>query len=322
VRFSTLGLASLALAVSPLVAAKDACLTAPGRSHEKLESHCESLSYGGRVRTYQLYVPARLHEPAPLLFVLHGGGGSGANMALMSRQGFNRIADREGAIVVYPDGVGRNWNDGRSGVRSRAMEENVDDVGFLRALARELSTRYRVDAKRIYSTGISNGGFMSFRLACEAADVFAAIAPVAANLSEDLGSRCRPSRPVSVAILNGTHDPLVPWAGGRVGSMGVNRGMAWSTEKTLDTWAALDGCREKSDDQVIEKIPDDDTSVVLHVRSQCRAGSEVRLYEIRGGGHTWPRGEKHLAERWVGKVSQELDGAEEIWQFLSAHRAE
>jgi polyhydroxybutyrate depolymerase len=322
VRFSALGLALLALAVSPLVTANDACLALRGRSHGKLETRCESLSYGGRIRTYQLYVPTRLHDPAPLLVVLHGGGGSGANMALMSRQTFNRIADREGVIVIYPDGVGRNWNDGRTGLRSPAMKENIDDVGFLRALVHEMSTRHHVDAKRIYSTGISNGGFMSFRLACEAADVFAAIAPVAATLSDDLGPRCHPSKPVSVAILNGTNDPLVPWAGGEVSALGIKRGTVWSAEKTLDTWAALDGCREKSDDQVIDKVPGDDTSVILHVRSQCRAGSEVRLYEIRGGGHTWPRGEKYLTERLVGKVSQELDGAEEIWRFLSAHQAE
>jgi polyhydroxybutyrate depolymerase len=310
------------LVASSVVTAKDACLSARGRSHEKLETRCESLSHNGRARTYQLYVSTQLHEPAPLVLVLHGGGGSGANMALMSRQTFNRIADRDGIIVVYPDGVGRNWNDGRSGVRSPAMNENVDDVGFLRALVRELSARYRVDSKRIYSAGISNGGFMSFRLACEAADVFAAVAPVAATLSEDLGPRCHPSKPVSIAILNGTDDPIVPWAGGQVSALRAKRGNVWSSEKTLDMWAALDGCREKSDDQVIDKVPDDGTSVILHVRSQCRAGSEARLYEIRGGGHTWPRGEKYLTERLVGKVSQELDGAEEIWRFLSAHSRE
>jgi polyhydroxybutyrate depolymerase len=271
------------------------------------------------VRTYRLYVPTRLHEPAPLLFVLHGGGGSGSNMELMTRQEFNRIADRDGVIIVYPDGIGRNWNDGRSNVRSTAMEEHVDDVGFFRALVRELSMRYPVDAKRVYSTGISNGGFMSFRLACDAADVFAAVAPVAANLSADIGPTCKPSRPVSVAILNGTEDPLVPWNGGQVGRFGIRRGEAWSTEKTFDTWAMLDGCTERSDDQVIDNVADDHTSVVLHVRSRCKAGTEVRLYEIQGGGHNWPRGEKYLGEAIVGRISQELDGAREVWSFLSAH---
>src|SRR5262245_7308993 len=239
-------LLSLGLAPSSpaIAAAKDTCLPNRGRIHGTLESRCESLTHEGRTRTYRVYVPQRLHDPAPLVFVLHGGGGSGANMELMTRQGFNRMADRDGALVVYPDGVGRNWNDGRSGLRSQAMEENVDDVGFFRTLVRNLSARYRVDAKRVYSTGISNGGFMSFRLACVAADVFAAIAPAASNLSEDIGPRCTPSRPVSVAILNGTEDPLVPWAGGQVGSLGIKRGMAWSTEKTFERWAALNGCRE------------------------------------------------------------------------------
>jgi polyhydroxybutyrate depolymerase len=311
----------VAASSSPALAAKDACLPNRGRIQGTLESRCESLTHEGRTRTYRLYVPQRLQEPAPLLLVLHGGGGSGANMELMTRQGFNRMADRDGAIVVYPDGIARNWNDGRSGVRSKAMEENVDDVGFFRTLVRDLSARYRVDAKRVYSTGISNGGFMSFRLACDAADVIAAIAPVASNLSADIGPRCKPSRPVAVAMMNGTDDPLVPWHGGQIGVAGIQRGKAWSTEKTLETWTTLDGCRERSDDQVIDKVEDDGTSVVLHVRSQCKAGSEVRLYEIRGGGHTWPGGAKYLTEGLVGRTSQELDGAQEVWEFLSAHRA-
>jgi polyhydroxybutyrate depolymerase len=312
----------LALTASPAYAANTACLSSRGRIQGPLESQCESLNHDGRVRTYRLYVPSSLHEPAPLLLVLHGGGGSGSNMELMTHRGFNRVADRDGALVVYPDGVGRNWNDGRTDVRAKAMQEHVDDVGFLRALVRELSARYRLDAKRVYSTGISNGGFMSFRLACDAADVFAAVAPVAANLSVDLGPQCKPSRPVSVAMLNGTEDPLVPWKGGQVGLWGIKRGEAWSSEQTFDTWATLDGCTVKSDDQVFDNDEDDGTSVVLHVRSQCRGGTEVRLYEIRGGGHNWPRGEKYLSERIVGRISQELDGVKEVWGFLSAQRAQ
>src|SRR5262245_14337431 len=116
----------LALVASPALRASDDCLSSRGRIQGRLESQCASLKHDGRVRTYRLYVPANLHRPAPLLFVLHGGGGSGSNMELMTHQDFNRIADRDGVVVVYPDGVGRNWNDGRSGVQSKAMQENVD----------------------------------------------------------------------------------------------------------------------------------------------------------------------------------------------------
>ena len=311
----------IAVLTSSAVAAKDSCLASRGRIQGKVESRCESVDHDGRMRTYRLYVPANLkQQPAPLIFVLHGGGGSGSNMELMTHGDFNRVADRDSAIVVYPDGVGRNWNDGRSNVRSKAMQEDVDDLGFFRLLIRNLSARYRVDAKRVYSTGISNGGFMSFRLACDAADVFTAVAPVAANLSVDLAPRCKPARPVSVAILNGTEDPLVPWTGGQVGLWGIKRGEAWSSDKTLETWAKLDGCTVASDDQVFDKNVDDGTSVVLHVRSRCKANTEVRLYEIRGGGHTWPRGEKYLTDRIVGRTSQELDGVKEVWEFLSAQK--
>jgi polyhydroxybutyrate depolymerase len=302
-----------------LAAKEDGCIRSRGRLQGTLETRCETIMHDGRERTYRLYVPARLRDPAPLLFVLHGGGGSGGNMEVMTKQEFNRIADREGALVVYPEGVGRNWNDGRSHVRSKAMQEKIDDVGFFRAIVRELSSQHHVDAHRIYSTGISNGGFMSYRLACDSADVFAAVAPVAANLSADLGPECKPARPVSVAILNGTDDPIVPWDGGQVGTYGIKRGMAWSALQTFETWASLDHCRKSSTDPVVDRVGDDGTSYVLHRRTECDEDTEVRLYEIRGGGHNWPSGMKYLGEGIVGKITQELDGGTVIWSFLSAH---
>jgi len=123
-------------------------------------------------RTFRLYVPAKTAEGAlPLILVLHGGGGTGGNMEWLTRQGFNRIADREGAIVAYPDGVGHSWNDGRPDLQSRAASEKVDDLGYLRELPHEISATLPVDVARVYATGISNGGFMAYRLACDAANV-------------------------------------------------------------------------------------------------------------------------------------------------------
>jgi polyhydroxybutyrate depolymerase len=309
--------ATLLFLVQPCIVHADACLSTLGwQLRGELESRCESLEAGGRTRTYRIYVPGHLANPAPLVFVLHGGGGSGSAQERITKGGFNRIADSEGIIVAYPDGVGRNWNDGRSDVSSSAFKDNVDDVGFFKALLEQLAAKYPVDRKRVFATGMSNGGFMSYRLACDAADIFLAVAPVVAGLSVDLGPRCRPQHPVSVLILNGTEDPLIPWEGGHVGAFGISRGQTWSAMQTYEKWIELDACKVRSDEPEVNAVADDHTSVVRHRATACKGGAEVRLDEIRGGGHNWPRGAKYLGVTFVGRISQELDGNAEIWSFF------
>jgi polyhydroxybutyrate depolymerase len=235
-------------------------------------------------------------------------------MEQLTRGAFNRIADRDGAIVVYPEGVGRHWNDGRD-LHDTAARENVDDVGFMLALVEDVARNHPLDRGRIFATGISNGGFMSMRLACDAAETFAAVAPVTAVLSEKLGARCAPSRPVAIMIINGTEDPLVPWAGGMVKVLGVSRGAVWSADRTFERWLELDGCGHRGDGALTDNDPADKTAVVVH-RERCRGDVEVRLYEIQGGGHTWPGGVAYASELLVGRVSRELDASEEIWTFM------
>jgi polyhydroxybutyrate depolymerase len=317
VKFKIIGALALLVASGALHA--DDCVSSRGlRLRGDVESRCEMLSFDGLTRSYRIYVPTHVGTPAPVVFALHGGGGSGSGMELVTSGGFNRIADREGVIIVYPDGVGRNWNDGRSDVGSRAFKENLDDVGFLKAVLEAVAARYPVDTRRVFATGISNGGFMSFRLACEAADTFLAVAPVVAGLSVDLGPRCKPKRPVSVAIMNGTEDPLVPWKGGYVSALGIKRGATWSAERTYDKWIELDACKVRFDEPEVNQVADDETSLVRHRAVSCAAGAEVRLYEIRGGGHNWPRGAKYLGVAIVGRITQEFDGTEEIWRFFKS----
>jgi polyhydroxybutyrate depolymerase len=283
-----------------------------------VEATCFSMEHAGRQRTTRIYPAYRRTAAASLIFVLHGGGGSASSMELLTRGAFNRIADREGAVVVYPEGVGRHWNDGRD-LPETAARDNVDDVGFILALIEELARQYGLDRGRIFSTGISNGGFMSMRLACDAAETFAAVAPVTAVLSENLGARCAPSRPVAIMIINGTEDPLVPWAGGTVKVLGVSRGAVWSAERTFERWLELDGCsRHRGEGARTDNDPADKTAVVVHLE-RCRGDVEVRLYEIEGGGHTWPGGVAYANERLVGRVSQELDASAEIWKFMNGN---
>ncbi len=241
-------------------------------------------------------------------------------MEWLTRQGFNRIADHDGAIIAYPDGIGHRWNDGRLDARGGAPDQKADDVGFLRALPGQISTSFPVDPRRVYAAGISNGGLMSYRLACDTADVFAAVAAVAANMSEALAPRCAPSRPVSVAIFNGTADPIMPWNGGPIKVLWSARGTVLSTQDTAKRWVGLDRCGTAlQQGTVIQGEGEDDGTAVMPWTTQCAGNTEIRLYEIRAGGHTWPQGESYLGEWIVGKVSRQINANQTIWQFFRRH---
>jgi polyhydroxybutyrate depolymerase len=240
-------------------------------------------------------------------------------MEWLTRQGFNRIADRESAIVVYPDGIAAGWNDGRAAVAERTGARNIDDLGYLRALPRALASRFAVDPLRVYAAGMSNGGIMSLRLACEAADVFAAVAAVAANLPRELASRCKPSRAISVALIGGTEDPIMPWQGGTIKVMQSERGEVLSAAETVDRWVRLDHCGPLRAGERLDMQADDQTAVIPHT-ARCIDDTEVQLHEVQGGGHTWPSGEQYLPEAIVGRVSREIDANEVIWNFVVQHR--
>ena len=280
------------------------------------EARCEALTVGGRQRTFRIYVPAHLAAAAPVLFVLHGGGGGGAGMEELTRHGFNRRADEAGALVVYPDGVGHGWNDGRKDIDSRSAKEDVDDVGFLRSLAASLEKRFPVDASRVVVTGMSNGGIMTLRLACEARDVFKGFVAVAASLGADIATACAADGITRLALIDGTADPLVPWAGGAVAVLGATRGRVIGAKATFDHFMAAAKCGEQHDDAPLDRVADDGTQLTLHRATGCEGGADLRLYEIDGGGHAWPGGLRYAREWLIGKVSRELDATDETWRFL------
>jgi polyhydroxybutyrate depolymerase len=201
-----------------------------------------TLPHDGLDRSYWVYAPDSLDAgtPAPLVLALHGGGGTGKGMCTLAG-GLMAVADEQGLLLVCPDGVERHWNDGRGIDDWRAHAEKIDDVGFLTALVEQLSEQWSIDREAVFVTGISNGGLMSYRMACERADLVRAIAAVTASLPETL--ECEPSRPVSVLILNGTDDPLVPYEGGEVTVLGRQLGRVRSTEETYQFWGEIDGCR-------------------------------------------------------------------------------
>ena len=269
----------------------------------------ETLKSGGDLRNYWLVRPEGIEKtkPAPLLMVLHGSAGSGEDMMTVTQRGFERLADKEKFVVVYPDALERRWND---------QGGTVDDVGFLLAIVDKLVADGLVDKNRVYVAGISNGGMMAQRLACEQADRIAGIATVAGGLPTGLTGTCKPARALPVLVIHGTEDPIVPWAGGAVAGF-EEFGKVLSARETAGFWAANNRC---GDGGVIAAEPDrdpkDGTRVKLEVFASCPAGAAVKLAAIEGGGHTWPGGYQYLPERFIGRTSQDVDANSLIWNFF------
>ncbi|MBN1967357.1 MAG: prolyl oligopeptidase family serine peptidase [Anaerolineae bacterium] len=274
-----------------------------------------TFEHDGLTRTYRLYVPANhdAAQPVPLLFALHGGGGNSRSMERLTEGGFNRLADAHDFLVVYPDGLNQAWNDGRL-ITGQASD--ADDVGFLLALLDDLATRYAIDPARVFATGISNGGAMSFRLACDAADRFAAVAPVAMNFPVELARTCTPAEPVALLMITGMDDPIVPYGGGPIRVLFSTRGEVMPAAESAAWWAVVDGCGAAESAQLADAAPDDGTSLVRTVYQDCAPGA-VTLLTVTGGGHTWPGGWQYFGERLIGRTSREIDASAVIWDFFA-----
>ena len=236
------------------------------------EHLASTFEHDGVERTYDLYVPEAYDgaRQLPLVFNLHGLTSNPWQQAFFSQM--NAFADEYEVVVVYPAGLGASWNAGAC--CGDAVTQERDDVGFVRALAAELQATLCVDPLRTYATGMSNGGFLSHRLACEAADVFAAVAPVAGVLgipAED----CQPVRPVPILHFHGTQDALVPYEGSEV--LGFV-----SVSETFAGWAARDGCTDEPE------ITFEQDNVSCSTYDECDDGVEVTLCTTEGDGHCWP----------------------------------
>jgi polyhydroxybutyrate depolymerase len=290
-------------------------LAAP-KSDRQAQTH--TIKVGDRERSYIVHLPSRLPKDKPVALVLafHGGGGQAAGMERMT--GFGKLADKEGFLVVYPEGISKNWNDGRENPNSVAFKEKVDDVAFVAALIDALGKQHKIDAKRVYATGISNGAIFSHYLAAKLSGKIAAIAPVVGGIADPFHKEFSPEKPVSVLILQGTKDPLVPYEGGPIRP--GKRGKVIGTDEAVRLWVRHNGCQAKA---IEEELPDTDPKDGCTVKrfryEKGQAGTEVVLYKIEGGGHTWPGGIQYLSEKLIGKVCRDFDGTTVIWEFFRKH---
>ena len=276
------------------------------------------MEFGGRERNYIVHLPPKekMNASVPLLFHLHGGGGTAKGTAGLTFGRFNELADRDGFIVVYPNAINKNWNDGRKLEDVIAWKEDIDDVGFITAIVDKLKQKYKIDNKRIFTTGMSNGGFMTSRLLCDRADIFSGGAILTASLSKDYMPKCDPEKPVAVMVMNGTEDPLIPYDGGLIKVFRKTRGEIVSTDEIVDFWKDKNGCTVKKNTVALPDSTADDTTVIVEEYSNCQDRGALVLYTIKGGGHTWPGGKQYLGERWIGKTNRDIVACDVIWEFF------
>jgi polyhydroxybutyrate depolymerase len=282
---------------------------APGQHHR-------TLAVEDVQRDYFVYVPTtKVAQPKagwPLVLVFHGGGSNAEQMIEFCEM--NATADKHGFVVVYPNGSGRvagikTFNGGNC--CGYARRRKIDDVKFTRAVVDDVRTVVSIDARRVYATGMSNGAVMCYRLASEAADLVAAIAPIAGPMGTE---KCSPSRPVSICHFHGTDDEFARYAGGS-GKRSVTRTDFYSVEFSLNCWIKANGC---STEARVTKLPqkvDDGTQVTRYEYGGGRSGSEVVHYRIEGGGHTWPGHEPRFD--YLGKSTGNIDANEAMWEFFA-----
>ena len=284
-------------------------------------------------RDYLVFVPPGYdaRTPMPVMVLLHGRPSNAAAMARITDM--NAVARRHGFIVVYPEGLNNEWNAQfdlyttssrsvhTSGNESVGLKQ--DDVGFLKTLMADLRLDLNIDPARMYIAGFSNGGFMTMRMACSAADTFAAFAEVGSALYPVMADLCRGSKPTPILFMHGTKDPSIPIDGVRVrdSQSGIARPVTWGVKETVALFAKRNGCSNTGLSTTFGtsgRSPG--TFVVRFVPKDCRPNTPVVFWIVDGGGHTWPGVAGVMDEQRFGLTNMDINASEKIWEFVSPHR--
>lgn len=271
-----------------------------------------NLTVDGNGRSFIIYLPTGYNNAGkmPLIFSIHGGGGTPEDMIKLAN--FKNIADRDKVVLVFPAGIQNNWNDGRP---TTPNQLGINDVSFFNQICDYMIANYSVDELRIYATGISNGGFMSSRLGCELSNKIVAIAVDAATIeATTIAPNCNPVKSVPAIFIHGTNDNFAPFNGG-TSTVGAG-GTVLSHFQAIDKWVTINGCNTTPTITDLPDIANDGTTIKRRIYSGGTNGSEVVSYVVLNGGHTWPQGFQYLPETIIGKTSQDMNACEVIWEFF------
>lgn len=280
------------------------------------------LNFEDYERSFEIYIPANYSDKLsyPVVFILHGGGGSAKGLIRTTNSRFNELADENGFIAVYPNGIEKSWNDGARDSVGIARKLNINDVGFFEKMLENLDAEYNIDTKNIFVCGISNGGFMAQRLAFELSDKIKGIGVVAANLSKVLERQKYPENPVSVIFINGTDDPIVPYNGGEVCVFRKKRGEIFSVVETITIWKKINACTQETEQYVYPDTANNDNCNAIKSEwiNPENPKLKVAAVTIKNGGHTWPGTRRNLPKWLVGNTNKDMNGCDEIWNFFAS----
>ena len=275
----------------------------------------KTIDIDGLERRYLVFVPTNATDAMPVVLAFHGGGGTPRQME--QHTALNAVAEEEKFVLVYPEAVGSNWNDGRGGKFILAQRENISDVQFVRRLIDVLARDYRIDRGRVFAAGISNGAAMAHRLAAEASDVIAAIAAVAGGIAPAIVETFEPEFPVSILIIQGDSDPFVPISGGTVvAGRGRVRGVVGPMKEVVESYVRRNGNIGNPVLTTLAAELNDGTTVEITKHLDGPGGVRSWFYVVKNGGHAWPGRPALATEAVIGKVSQQFSATETICEFF------
>ena len=268
------------------------------------------IEHEGLERSFLIYVPKNIKENAPLVVAIHGYTSSAKT--LMGYSGINQIADKEGFLVAYPQGTKDSRDNYFFNVGYEFHSDSkVNDVNFIREIVLNLTKDYKLNSKRVFATGMSNGGDMSYLLACTSSDLFTAVAPVAGVMMKDTLENCNPEKKIPIFEIHGTKDSISKFEGD------MNNEDKWGAyydlPSTIEFWVNKHALNEKETIQLENKNTEDGTTITFERYWSDESQREVWFYIVNDGNHTWP-GMTGLFSR---TANQDINSAEEIWKFFS-----
>ena len=280
-----------------------------------------TIIHEGIEREYILHVPENLNNDSSIVFVIHGYTGSAEGIAAYS--GMNSIAEREGFIAVYPQGTIDSYGNAFFNVGYEFNDDSpINDVSFIRELVKSISQEFNLKRKRAFATGMSNGGDMSYLLACTSSDLFKAVAPVAGVLMKGLKDSCELNSPVPVFEIHGTADKMSLFEGDLNNEEGW--GAYYDLPSTIDFFAERYQLVNKSVKQITSKESGADYDIFFERHWTNDLEEEVWMYRIEGGRHVWP-GSKFkwwddpLARLYFGSGNEDINASEEVWAFFKKY---
>ncbi|MGV6852404.1 MAG: alpha/beta hydrolase family esterase, partial [bacterium] len=284
-------------------------------SHKQLEH--QTIQVNTIQRSYYIHNnQQKSTQLQPAFIFLHGGSEHPKSAAKNTR--LNRYADQYGFVAVYPLGINKHWNDGRGIYYDSKQDTLADDVQFLSKLIDHLIKYNQVDPAKVYLAGMSNGGIMAQRAACELSHQLAAVASISSSMASNIVNNCKPTHPISVLLINGTKDPIVPFEGGEVHFFRKSMGYVESTEKTYQFWLNQNQCpKTESKSEIPDKNRKDHSHVTFKIVKHCKENQKVGLYTIIGGGHNLPGSQSKNRPLLVGWKNEDINAIEAIWAFFN-----